>query len=109
MRYDHREKPALAVVLNLLGWLAIFAATGLAVIKGGYYRPPLPAPALSWTRVVLTAAGGILFLTFDGIIRGLYRLQQAFRETLPAPPVTISSAKLKAAQHAKESDLDSLH
>lgn len=109
MRYDHQDKPALAVVLNLLGWLAIFAATGLALSKGGYYTPPLPAATLSWTKVVSMAAGGILFLTFDGIIGGLHRLKQAFRETFPAPPVTILSAKLKAAQHAKESDLDSLH
>jgi hypothetical protein len=40
MRYDDREKPALAVVLSLLGWLAIFVSLGLSLIRSGYYTAP---------------------------------------------------------------------
>jgi hypothetical protein len=50
-RYDDRDKPVLAVVLNLLGWLAIFAAVALALIRSGYYKPPLPAPPVAWIEV----------------------------------------------------------
>jgi hypothetical protein len=65
MRYDDREKPLLAVALNLLGWFAIFVAVGMALIRSGYYTPPFPA--LRWTEIISTAVGGILFLTLAGI------------------------------------------
>ena len=69
MRYDDREKPALVTALNLLGWLAIFVAAGLAVVRSGYYQPPLPAPRVAWAEIISTAFGGILLFCFAGIIR----------------------------------------
>lgn len=63
MRYDD-QKPALAVMLNLLGWLGIFLAGGLALVRNGYYTPPFPAPRIAWTEVISTAFGGILLLGF---------------------------------------------
>jgi hypothetical protein len=79
MRYGDREKPLLALALNLLGWFAIFGAVGMALIRSGYYTPPIPA--LAWTQIISTAVGGIVFLAFAGIIRGLHRIEQAIRET----------------------------
>ena len=79
-RYNDRDKPVLAVVLSLLGWLAIFAAVALALIRSGYYKPPLPTPPIAWIEVIVTAVGGIMFLTFAGIIRGLHGIEQAIRE-----------------------------
>ena len=99
MRYDDREKPALAVVLSLLGWLAIFVSLGLALIRSGYYTAPLPG--LAWTEITSTAVGGILFLTFAGIIRGLHRIEQAIRETRAAPLAGLS-ARAKAGRHIDE-------
>jgi hypothetical protein len=99
MRYDDREKPALAVVLSLLGWLAIFVSLGLALIRIGYYTAPLPG--LAWTEITSTAVGGILFLTFAGIIRGLHRIEQAIRETRAAPLAGLS-ARAKAGRHIDE-------
>jgi hypothetical protein len=46
-------------VLNLLAWLAIFVAAGLALVRSGYYTAPFPA--LDWTGIISTAVGGILF------------------------------------------------
>ena len=99
MRYDDREKPALAVVLSLLGWLAIFVSLGLALIRSGYYTAPLPG--LAWTEITSTAVGGILFLTFAGIIRGLHRIEQAIRETR-ATPLAGWSARAKAGRHTDD-------
>jgi hypothetical protein len=75
----HREKPLLALELDLLGWFAIFGAVGMAPIRSGYYTPPVPA--LAWTEIISTAVGGIVFLALAGIIRGLHRIEQAIRET----------------------------
>ncbi len=93
MRY---QKPALVTVLNLLGWLAIFVAVGLAVVRSGYYQPPLPAPRIAWTEVISTAFGGLLLLGFAGIIQVLHRIEQAIRETRAAL-LTGLSVKVKAA------------
>jgi hypothetical protein len=82
MRYDD-QKPALITVLIVLGWLAIFGAVGMALIRSSYYTAPLPG--LAWTEIISTAVGGILFLTFAGIIRGLHRIEQAIRETSATP------------------------
>ena len=99
MRHDDREKPLLALALNLLGWFAIFGAAGMALIRSGYYTPPFPG--LAWTEIISTAVGGIGSLTFAGIIRGLHRIERAIRETRadPLPGVT---TRVKAAQRAKE-------
>jgi hypothetical protein len=105
MRHDD-QKPVLVTVLNLFAWLAIFGASGMALIRSGYYTAPLPA--LAWTEIISTAFVGIVFLTFAGIIRGLHRIEQAIRETQPAPPLPTLSAKLRATPQAKKSDLDSL-
>ena len=94
MLYDEPKKPALAVVLMLLGWLAIFVAVGLALVRSGYYTAP--SPSLRWTEIISTAVGGILFLTFAGIIRGLHRIEQAIRETRAAL-LTGLSVKVKSA------------
>jgi hypothetical protein len=83
MPYDDPKKPALAVVLILFGWLAIFVAVGLALVRSGYYTAPFPA--LRWTEIISTAVGGILFLTLAGIIRGLHRIELAIRETSSTP------------------------
>lgn len=101
MRYDD-QKPALVTVFNLLGWLAIFVAVGLAVVRSGYYRPPLPTPRVSWTEVLSAAFGGILLLGFAGILRVLHRIEQAILETRAAL-LTGLSVRVKAAQHTKES------
>ena len=93
MRY---QKPALVTVFNLFGWLAIFVAVGLAVIRSGYYRPPFPAPRIAWTEVISTAFGGLLLLGFAGIIRVLHRIEQAIRETRAALLAGLS-VKVKAA------------
>jgi hypothetical protein len=53
--------------------------------------------ALAWTEIISTAVGGIVFLAFAGIIRGLHRIEQAVRETRAAS-LTDLSAKAKAAQ-----------
>src|SRR6516225_5153339 len=82
MRNDD-QKPALITVLNVLGWLAIFVAVGLAVVRSGYYTAPFPA--LAWTAIIQTGVGGIVCLTFAGIIRGLHRIEQAIRETSTTP------------------------
>lgn len=100
MRYDY-QKPALAVMLNLLGWLAIFVAGGLAIVRSGYYTPPFPAPRIAWTEVISTAFGGILLLGFAGIIRVLHRIEQAIAETRAAL-LTGLSVKVKTAPHGKE-------
>jgi hypothetical protein len=105
MRYDD-QKPALVTILNVLGWLAIFGAFGMALIRTGHYTAPFPA--LAWTGIISTAVGGFLFLTFACIIRGLHRIEQAIRETQLAPPLPTMSAKLRATSQAKKSDLDSL-
>ena len=109
MRYDDREKPALVTALNLLGWLAIFVAAGLAVVRSGYYQPPLPAPRLAWTEIISTAFGGVLLLGFAGIIQVLHRIiqvlhgiEQAIGETRAAL-LTGLSVKVKTAPHTKES------
>ena len=96
MRYDHREKPALVTVLNLLGWLAIFVAAGLGVVRSGYYTPPFPAPGIDWTEVISMAFGGLLLLGVAGIIQVLHRIEQAIRETRAAL-LTGLSVKVKAA------------
>ena len=101
MPYDD-QKPALVTVFTLLGWLAIFVAVGMAVVRSGYYTPPFPA--LAWAGIISTAVGGILFLTFAVIIRGLHRIEQAIRETQSAPPLPTLSAKLRAPTQAKKSD-----
>jgi hypothetical protein len=95
MRYDD-QKPALVTVLNLLGWLAIFVAAGMAVVRSGYYRPPFPTPRIAWTEVVSLAFGGILLLCFAGIIRVLHRIEQVIRETRAAL-LTGLSVKVKSA------------
>lgn len=99
MRYED-QKPALVTVLNLLGWLAICVAVGMALVRSGYYTAPLPG--LAWTEIISTAVGGILFLTFAGIIRGLHRIEQAIGETRAAL-LTGLSVKVKTAPHTKES------
>jgi hypothetical protein len=101
MRYDD-QKPALAVMLNLLGWLGIFVAGGLAIVRNGYYTPPFPAPRIAWTEVISTAFGGILLLGFAGIIRGLHWIEQAIGETRAAL-LTGLSVKVKTAPHTRES------
>jgi hypothetical protein len=101
MRYDD-QKPALVTVLNLLGWLAIFVAVGMAVVRSGYYQPPFPALRIAWTEVVSTAFGGILLLGFAGIIRVLHRIEQAIGETRAAL-LTGLSVKVKTAPYTKES------
>jgi hypothetical protein len=109
MRYDDREKPALVTVMNLLGWLAIFVAIGLAVVRSGYYQPPLPAPRVAWAEIISTAFGGILLFCFAGIIRVLHRtiqvlhrIEQAIGETRAAL-LTGLSVKVKTAPQTKES------
>jgi len=97
MPYDDREKPALAVVLNLLGWLAVFGAFGMALIRSGYYTPPFSAPHVRLNRSHFDGIGGMLFLTFACIIRGLQRIEQAIRETR-ATPLAGLTTKVKAAQ-----------
>ena len=82
MRNDD-QKPGLITVLNVLGWLAIFVAVGLAVVRSGSYTAPFPA--LAWTAIIQTGVGGIVCLTFAGIIRGLHRIEQAIRETSTTP------------------------
>jgi hypothetical protein len=101
MRYDD-PKPVLVTVLNVLGWLAIFVAGGLAFVRSGFYRPPFPAPRIAWTEVGSTAFGGILLLGFAGIIRVLHRIEQAIGETRAAL-LTGLSVKVKTAPHSKES------
>jgi hypothetical protein len=96
MLYDEPKKPALAVVLMLLGWLAIFVAVGLALVRGGYYRAP--SPSLRWTEIISTAVGGILFLTFAGIIRGLHRIELAIHETSSTPLARLLRKSLKTPQ-----------
>jgi hypothetical protein len=73
MPYDDREKPALAVVLNLLGWLAIFGAFGMVLIRSGYYTPPFSAPHVRLDRS-----------HFDGIGRDLV-LDLCLHHPRPAP------------------------
>ena len=109
MRYDDREKPALVTALNLLGWLAIFVAAGLAVVRSGYYTPPFSAPRIAWTEVISTAFGGLLLLGFAGLIQilhrtiqVLHRIEQAIGETRAAL-LTGLSVKVKTAPHTKES------
>lgn len=97
MRYDD-PKPALVTVLNVLGWLAIFVAVGMALVRSGYYTPPLPG--LAWTEIISTALGGIVFLTFAGIIRGLHRIEQAIRETR-ATPLAAPTTRARAGQQGK--------
>ena len=101
MRYDD-QKPALVTVFNLLAWLAIFVAAGLALVRSGYYTPPFPAPRIAWAEVISTAFGGILLLGFAGIIRVLHRIEQAIGETRAAL-LTGLSVKVKTASHTKES------
>ena len=96
MIYDDPKKPALAVVLMLLGWLAIFGAGGLALVRSGYYKAP--SPSLRWTEIILMAVGGILFLTFGGIIRGLHRIELAIHETSSTPLARLLQKSLKAPQ-----------
>ena len=95
MPYDD-QKPALVTVLNLLGWLAIFVAAGMATVRSGYYRPPFPTPLIAWTEVISMAFGGILLLGFAGIIRVLHRIEQAIRETRAAL-LTGLSVKVRSA------------
>ena len=101
MRYSD-QKPALVTVLNLLGWLAVFVAVGLAFVRSGYYTPPFPAPRIAWREVISTAFGGILLLGFAGIIRLLHRIEQAIGETRAAL-LTGLSVKVRTAPHIKES------
>ena len=90
------QKPALVTVFNLFGWLAIFVAVGLAVVRSGYYRPPFPAPRIAWTEVISTAFGGLLLLGFAGLIQVLHRIEQAILETRAALLAGLS-VKVKAA------------
>lgn len=58
-------------------------------------------PGLAWTEITSTAVGGILFLTFAGIIRGLNRIEQAIRETR-ATPLAGLSARAKGGRQTDE-------
>ena len=102
MRYDH-QKPALVTVFTLLGWLAIFVAVGMAVVRSGYYTPPFPAPRIAWTEVISTTFGGLLLLGVAGVIQALHqtigvlhRIEQAIGETRAAL-LSGLSVKVKSA------------
>lgn len=101
MRSDH-QKPALVTVFNLLGWLAILVAAGLAVVRSGYYKPPLLTPRVSSTEVISVAFGGILLFGLARIIRVLHRIEQEILETRAAL-LTGLSVRVKGAQQTKES------